>query len=348
MILDNALAKSRVLGDFNRKILTRLKPITHRYVFNSDASRKVGRFAYYCADIVCREAEMVMTPFPNVYIEINNRAKVEATNSPLSPDSVDKVGIWFTELGSCFFCFGDERDAEFDPWIYSKHGSPLASPSKPKDFYKADGSLESYMQFKEMLLLGNVGPDLKKDEFKHGLLDNYEIGLTHDKIPSKLLNVMFNESIGDFKYALAALLLLDARSQRKIIPMQATRHIVNGKLKAFAAHDVITIDLDVPSIRHVYTHHIGHHASPVEHEVAGHWVHYNCSTQCKHHWMELHSEHAEKQDIKKHKRVLERQICTLCGGYRTRKLNYVKGDPSKGSRVGLTKYKVIASKEPKT
>jgi len=315
----------------------------------------VGRFAVNCADIVCREAEMAKTPFPNTYIEITSKASLAAVSMrsqdteavAIIPGAADRLGFWFTEPGSCFVCFGDDKDAEFEPFIYSKHGSPMVSPTDPRDFYKSEHMLRGYEIFKEALLLGNVGDDLKdkKDEFKNGLLRTYEVGLTRDDLPVELLDALFNECIGGFKRAIACLLLLDARTQRKAVHMQATRKIVSGKLKAYAAHDVITIDLDVPLIRTVYDSPVGHHATPVEHEVAGHWVHYNCSTQCQHRWIELHSEHAEKEDMKKHKRTLERQICTLCGGHRTRKLNYVKGDPSKGSRVGLTKYKVVASKE---
>lgn len=59
----------------------------------------------------------------------------------------------------------------------------------------------------------------------------------------------------------------------------------------------------------------------------------------------MHSEHAEAADIKNHGEILPRFICSLCGGRRTRKLPYIKGDARKGSRVGQARYKVIASKE---
>ena len=344
LILDNALERGHLLDDNYKRRLMPLKNITRRYIFNKDASHKVGRFAVQCADIVCRQTELAITPYPNTYIEIDNVANLDGEGNTAAPDTMPRLGYWFTEHGQCFTCAGDDKKAYFMPFVYAQIGS-IGAPFKNKIEFYGEDKVGQYEEFKELLMVGQVAEHLDHYKFAHCMTDIYEVGLTNDGLPDELLKLSFDECIGDFKRALACLLLLDARIQRQVIHVDATRKIVKGKLKAYAPHAFVTIDLDVPSIRKVYDHSIGHHESPIRHEVSGHWVHYNISTQCKHEWTVFHSDVAEKHDLDAHGFPLKRFICKHCGGRRTRKLPYEKGDASKGSRVGQEKYKVIASKE---
>ena len=349
MILDNALAHGRLLDDGFRRNLKYLKPFTRRYIFNADASHKQGRFAVDCADIVCRNTELAAKPYPNCYIEIDNIAGLKGEHHPsIDPYAAEKLGFWFTEAGHCFVLHGNEHKADFSPFIYAEKGSIAVPFGDYERFYRDDKDQKNYEKFKQHLMVGQVSEHLLADveKFAHQMIDFYEVGLTSDSLPFEILDLEYLESIGDFKRAMSCIMLLDDRIQRRIVHVAASQKIVKGKLKAVAKHDMVTLDLDVPSIRKVYDNPIGTHATPIEHDIAEHWVHYECSSQCTHDWTQFHSADGEKRDIQQgHKEPLRREICTFCGGRRTRQLACVSGDPRKGSTVGKTRYRVIASKE---
>jgi hypothetical protein len=184
-------------------------------------------------------------------------------------------------------------------------------------------------------------------KYGYHLLDLYEIGLVTNTIPFELLPPIYEESSGVLKRALAALLLLDERSKRRLVSVAARQKIISGKLRAIARHDVVTIDLDTPYIQKAYAGGpFSHHETPIEHEVREHWVQYDVASQCTHSWEPYHSERGDEYDKAAGlAKPLRREICSLCGGRRTRKLTYISGDASKGSNIGKAKYKVIASKE---
>jgi len=354
MILDNALSKSLIVSDKLKKMLNYVKPFTRRYVFNADASHKQGRFGHHYIDIVCRNASQAVKPFPNTYIEIDHHALVRGRGEEPATDSVQKIGFWWTQYGHCFVVEGNEKQAEFTPFIYAQHGThdgdqllnlygtqQIKSDDPEDDIY-------TYDAFKTALMCGHMNKAMREgmSGISNMLTDLYEVGMTMEHIPQEILQMYFSEGVGTFKYGITALMLLDERSKRRLVPVAASRKIVKCKIRATPAHHMVTIDLDVPYIRNVYADAVGHRVTPMEHDVSEHWVTYDTANQCKHDWQPFYSEDSAKRDAKAgHEKPLRREFCTLCGGRRTRKPNYISGDPKKGSTVGTKTYRVIASNE---
>ena len=354
MILDNSLAHTRTLDSGLKQKLKILKPFTRRYMFNEDASHKAGRFAAECTDIICRNAKYAVRPFPNTYIEIDNRAVIRGGHTTPHKDAPERLGFWWTENGSCFVMSGNDHKAEFTPFIYAEHGSHPGDELR-RNYFDINSELNAeekfrlnYEMFKQYLMIGHVPDHLKLDvdKFSHNLTDLYEIGLSSISMPYDILDFFFQENIGTFKCALSCLFLLDERIKRQLVHVKAAQKVVGGKLRGIAKHDTVTIDLDVPAIRKVYDNPMGHHDSPIQHDVSEHWTTYDVSTQCSHDWKPYHSDRAAERDTERgHTKPLRREVCSLCGGRRTRKPVHVRGDAEKGSTVGLKKYRVIASKE---
>lgn len=332
--------KKRLLGLINR---------TRHYVFDKDASHKQGRFAMKSADIVCRNANIAIPPFPNTYIEIDNVAALEGGKPEIviTEDAAPKVGYLFTEHGQIFTLSGTHDRAFIMPFVYSQHGSFFKDMNDLNlDIIQqdADDILTTWEDARDVLLVGDVAAELRPTarEFRPFLADLYDIVITRSDIPEELLKMLFWENIGALKRAIAAVLLLNERVGPTITKIPASRRFVGHKLKAFPPHAIITIDLDIPAIRKIYQTTVGHRNSPYLHEVAGHWVHYNVSSQCRHDWVPYHSEDAEKRDLDAHGFPLSRLICSHCGGRRVKKLAFEHGT---GDKVIKKDYKVIASKE---
>lgn len=366
MILDTALAHSVTLIPKTKKALLSMKPQTRRFVFNQDASHKQGRFAMDCMDILCRNAPYVVRPYPNTYIEIDNRAMMEGGYVKPWPDAAEKLGYWWIEDGVCFTVAGNDKHAEFSPFVYttvhSLLGQKLHEKYEGMDFNNFDVSVsgtddlarevaEFYAgDFKKILMLGAIREEHIDQVAKTApaLLNMFDVGMTR-KLPDDAIEVFFRETVGTFKFAMSALMLLDDRIKRQLVTVPPQRKIINGKLRTVAKHEVVTIDLDMPTIRHIYAN--AHHATGtrdhmIEHDVSSHWVYFDTSSQCQHVWVPFYSEDAEKRDKKfGHDQPLRRETCTLCGGRRTRKPSFIAGDPKKGSTVGKKSYRVVASKE---
>lgn len=359
MILEAALAHSTTLTKHSKQILLGHKQNTRRFVFNRDASHKQGRFATDYIDILCRNARYAVPPYPNTYIEVDNRALMEGGYSELLPDCAERLGYWWTMDGACFILAGDEKRAEFSPFIYtpvtSSYGRSLhdmydrvsfddfTSTGNEKlsdlarQFYKND--------FKKVLMVGYVKEDQMEGTETHLLTNLYEVGITQKMTPSLIKN-FYGETIGSFKYAMAALMLLDERIKRQLVTVPPTHRIINGKQRTIAKHEVVTIDLDMPSIRKVYDATTPSGFTMIQHDVSSHWITYDLSSQCQHVWVPYTSEEAIERDRKfGHPEPLRRETCILCGGRRTRKPPFVSGDASKGSTVGKKSYRVVASKE---
>ena len=351
MLFERALQGtfSKTIGPQYLKRLLALKNKTRHYIFDEDASRKQGRFAVEHADLVCKNAAIAIPPFPNTYIEIDQVAALRAhPKNVIYDDASKRLGFLFTEHGEVFTISGDERFAFISPFIYCQHGS-LNTPSFRGREFNLDMDLQNPLSgdrwdiVRNALLLGGVADKIEDERLDWGrnLTRFYDIHLSRDDLPAKILENMFYESMGTLKRAIAAVLLLNERAGPLITKVPASRKLIGGKLRASPPHAIVTIDLDSPRIRKLYQTPVGHHQSPIHHEVAGHWVHYDVSSQCKHDWVPFHSDDAEKRDLDVHGFPLSRLVCSHCGGRRTKKLNFERGT---GDLVRKT-YKVIASKE---
>jgi hypothetical protein len=372
MILDSALNRrhNSTLPRKRVKELLRYAYNSKRFVFEPSASRKLAKFSRLSPDVVCANAMFALPPFPNTYIELDNLAAIDALSPYLvdasiitDPDTPKRLAYFFCEDGCIYVITGDDKDAMFTPFVYANvdHNEFGFKDFwiKPQADFVYEGKVligrdEHYERFKLYLMTGvdPLTPHPERDELDlimKPLTDLYDVGLTSENKPrltNDIFTAMVEECAGGLRWAIAALTLLNMQRHVTITEHRAGRKLVRGKHFAIPAHNVVTIDLDADdkTFRQVLsTTPTGIHQR--RHEVSGHWVHYNVASQCQHEWVQFHSEEARVRDMETHGFELTRYICAHCGGRKTRKPKFEKGD----IRLGRVQkdYKVIASKEEK-
>jgi hypothetical protein len=122
---------------------------------------------------------------------------------------------------------------------------------------------------------------------------------------------------GEFKRALAALLLLNQKRDVRLVDVPGGRTIRKGKLRPYMAHTVVSIDLSGGSVRGLFR--VDDRASPRRHEVRAHYVHYGILEGCSHEWTAYSTPETEKKDTAKLGRLVPRWRCVNCQGIRIRR-----------------------------
>jgi hypothetical protein len=321
MILETALASKTsdvLLTRETKKALSALKHVTKRFIFDDSASFTHGKFSIECADLVCQNAQFAVAPYPNTYIEIDNIHSMSASQS-VYPDAARRVGYWFTETGDIYCVSGDENEAYFVPFVYH-HINTGRNNDFPKDYDK----------FKTPLMLGQISEDLrdKVDHFSHLMTEVWDVSLTQ-QVPRNIFEAMFKECAGSLKRGLAAVLLLNQRKAVTVKEVAPTRHIVGGKMRTYAAHSVVTIDIssDPIELRRSFRETDIHMR---RHEVRGHYVHYDVMSACDHNWQVLRNETLSRRDMDRVGRDIARWYCGHCGGRRVFKEAHYRGDAALG------------------
>lgn len=95
----------------------------------------------------------------------------------------------------------------------------------------------------------------------------------------------------------------------------AVRRIIKGKVRAFAAHTKIEIDLAPQELAKAIA--TGARGPTRAHEVRGHWVNYRRNAHCDHRWTELEP-------------GTRRYECGSCGQLRVWRKNHYRGDSTIG------------------
>ena len=321
MILETALASKTsdvLLTKETRKSLDALRYTTKRFIFDAKASHTHGKFAIECADLVCKNSQFAVAPYPNTYIEIDNVASMSASPQSAYPDAAKRVGYWFTETGDIYCLSGDEKEANFVPFVY--HHVNTGRNDFPAD----------YEQFKSALMVGQISDDLRPRvaEFTHLMTDVWDVSLTQ-QVPRNIFETMFAECAGGLKRGLAAALLLNQKKTVISHEVPPSRRIVGGKSRTYAAHSIVTLDISSEPIelRQSFQDTDIHMR---RHEVRGHYVHYDISTSCDHDWKVLKNETLLKRDMDRVGREIGRWYCASCGGRRVFKEAHYRGDAALG------------------
>jgi hypothetical protein len=113
-----------------------------------------------------------------------------------------------------------------------------------------------------------------------------------NNLPAEYSDKILYNSRGDLRNILTLLLLLNQPSN--VVGFQkkaAGRMIVHGKLKAFSAHNVVTISLDKPVQYLKQTYITTVRSSPRRHDVRGHYLNYDKNNNCEHLWEQFDETH---------------------------------------------------------
>lgn len=363
MLIDMALRDKRImktLADGTRKRIRLALNDTKRYRFDTAASDKLFELACGEPETVCEFSDTAIPPFRNTYIEIDYSRHPAHWDWHFKPDDkpASVMGFFYCGDGVTYIIGGDEQFAYFTPFAYidTEKVATLLNVGITELFKFIRNEEESTTLDKlKSLLIAGINPNHEKFEkiapIARKLTSKYELGIAWDldfirpkdgKALADILTSQAEECSGAMRIATACVLLLNQRRVTTTYEKRDGSKIIHGKLTPSPSFHEVIIDLDV----HHKTFHKIFSEGPKwrqrYHEVSGYWTYYDCASQCQHQWVEYRSESAEKRDLEKHGEILKRQICTLCGGRRTRKLEYTKGDIALGK---VTKeYHVTASR----
>jgi len=301
-------------------------PVARRFVFDSEASRHVGRLLFEAGDLVAEQIAFAKPPYDVTYLEIGDaRAMFDGWRPGVDQKKAipgdDKLGMLY--IGNRLYTFCNNDDVEDVPTTLGMFYVDMDRGQKeslakifPDNFYPLEHIKLSY-------LLGGMRQKdrsiaMLRADYDY-FLANYDLGSIYDKPNLHLEDIAFMGG-GDLIIGAASLLLI--HSQRKgvkvnMVPYSRGWH--KGKQVVYKAHGQVTIKLG----RHETIRRLafGHRESPRVHDVMGTWVHYHRDRKCEHDWSRLlDMDH-------------ERYQCSKCPTIRTWRKPHVRGDGTKGVKI---------------
>lgn len=327
-------------------------PSARRYVFDAEASARVGEFHREHLDLMIENVEFARPPFPTTYIEIDARAMWHGwrPDQPALPTSDTTIGFLahgdaVVVLTEAKGVFGSESMVAYNGFRINKPQSiPLDRLTGFAD-ERADAVKQAYVFGGQRYVVDPA--DYSPKQLGKGQeirLPDLPFEWTHAQVaahfdirPSYVIDDprTFVENAfrggGDPMTALVALLLLNQPSE--VIDLRtepAGRTIFRGKLKSYREHHVVTIRLD-QAVRILKGFEHSDRASPVFHNVEGHWKNYNKSPRCIHNWEPIGVQRTTSGDYRHY-------WCPRCFQRKTWTEAFGRGDSLRG--VAMTEYRV--------
>lgn len=358
MLIDDFLSAPRHITEpYLPDVLARvrgLSPRARRLAFSDDAAALMGRFVGDQPSLLIRHRQFAAAPYDVTYIEVDLRHFLRGINRASTADvreAVPDERIGYLLAGTEVYCFalppagsGDSAPtlAPFavvrgEPGgtmpmprtgrltLIAKDERPPADAKERENRlgYRWDTEQERNRQFALGYLLGstavcdeaqNAAEDITAS---NGFAMLLRPELYADVSRDRMAEILRGQS-GELRNVWTFLLFLARTSLIRLSPMPAGRRIVRGKLRAYAAHNVVTIDLG--SARSVTRAFLlaGPRATPRRHEVRGHWVNWHKPpARCDHAWPLTPNGDAVF-------------ICSRCGQHRRWRKNFLRGDATKG------------------
>lgn len=327
MILDHTPAKDRLKYGINQ---------ARCFVFDKDASRKLGEFSVECADLVLKNHAFALPPYPQTYIEFDMNECLRATGSLTYPEQpINMVGFQYKHINGGMIIstlMTDGKEPDTAPFVYQ-------TAFRSKESETLDGSFEAYQRTKRDLFVGQVTPENRTavDALTPGFIDAWDYRLTSDDVTETEFRIMSKECAGGLKKALAALLLINQQHglpRFHAVPFE--RRISKGKSRVFMAHSVVSIDLSPKDVRKRFEAQ-GDRGSPRRHEVRGHFMHFDRVEGCEHDYVAVETTQERAGEGKK----IARWKCSKCGTRRVFRDSFHRGSAEIGFKT--KSYEVTSS-----
>lgn len=304
----------------NRAVAESL-PRARRYLFDSAASAFLGRFIRDCGDLILKNREFAIPPYTTTYVEMDMDAMVKAIGMTTSGDVLPASYLGSKADSKVGYLIHDGRVNVFveDTVNGVAQVSPLqyriGAPHRVEDPVLSKTNDPEWTRL--ALLCGTTLHDMPDEDTRADILAHNRVQMLVPGVTPDQMHVLIQGSFGDVRNVWAALLLLNQPGKVTFQKVAATRRIVRGKLKAFAAHHVVEVKIGdrVKNLRAAL--HFEKRLSPRRHEVRGHFVHYGIDENCIHEWSMLPDQE-------------QRWTCRCCGGKRTWRKDFVRGDASRG------------------
>jgi hypothetical protein len=303
-----------------------------RFILGDDASYEVGRWIAACEDILLDNIQFARPPFDTTYVELTvpevHRGLGRHTSGP-AETADDRLG--FLIKGNHVRCV-----VSIPPERARPLGMRAVGPgaweywvNTPEDDYGDFETLEKAEWSRLALLLGSSLHSLKDEEQRHWLafgtrlrstiLTNETLTGNAAKIQMQLRELAISAA-GEMRTLWAVLLLINQHRHRLRFS-EVSRHVsFTPQRKVYAGHTLVSIPMSTSSEQTRRTYYPNTRASPVGHEVRGHWRHWHISEQCLHEWPLVPDE-------------LGHFACAFCRGWRTWCKPHRRGDSSRGTNI---------------
>lgn len=288
-------------------------PRARRFVFDQDASLFLGRFVRECGDLIICNRQFAIPPFPTTYVEMDLRAMLTGKGAASMIDAASDFRVGYLIDGQRIYGVAESAmGAGIMPFVYEM-GTDAPQPSLSMMHAR---SIERQEWLKLAALLGSSVEHLDGASREDILARNTVRFLYDMGDDGNLFERIVQGSAGDLRNVWAMLLLLNQPGKVTMEAVPASRGIYRGKLRTYAAHNVVRIDIGRHrSIRRALT--FEHRSSPRRHEVRGHFVHYHLMEGCEHVWPHLPDHEG-------------RWRCSRCDGMRVWRKDFLRGDAGKG------------------
>lgn len=340
----------KMIGDLQAKVRKAKK-----YVFDDDASMRIGEVTRDIPDLLVRESRFARAPYELTWIEINSVAMwraMYANNSNMlaeeHPDRAQRLGMII------------DNDAAY--LVAGVHEKPYESISHVAAFvYTLNGDPELWTMFGNIVgdtnnsklreimngfYWGTTTRDLSDDVLYeaskhfscHTIMENFAT------LKGQTVRALMAECNGDLRTIIAILLMLNRPSitmYKHTLPNH--RGFIRNKLVAYTAHTVVTISLDPQPILKLIGTSRGESIERRWHEVEGHFCHDKTSRDyariagCIHDWCDTDDDWIPMAGNYARSEIHHWQ-CQACGGKRWWRNKHERGNQNLGEVV--KEYKV--------
>jgi len=304
-----------------------------RFVFDSDASFRLGQLMHENAPLIARNMFNLKMPFEELYIEVDSMALFEGRSGHVDPTDDMRIAYTVdngrvitlveamnavqsqTEIYVAPFTFALNKEQEIPPKkIYSLDDDDLAENLK---MCWVVGAQKDTKNFDKNGQLSIHLPDLE-DIKSEDLAKMVDVKPIMPLESEQAYECSFMGGGVPMIFA-AAVMMINERSKHTIIMEKAARRILHkGKSHAVPEHSVVSVHFDKSDcvdVRYLITSNPGKPRR--EHDVRGHWVYYN-DNQCNHTWEPLTPDNTKQY------------ICPSCRARKTWRHEHVRGDIALG------------------
>lgn len=290
------------------KRMKAIAPQARCYVFDRDASLKLGNFIATCPDVIADHLEFAIEPYPTTYIEVEIDAVVDGTGragSRAGPKADWKLGF-LTHAGTTNVLVCNRVIFDTMAGVYGFARTP--DKVEPQD---SDVLLRQAVH-----LLGSTYNDLSAKQVR-AFTDRFVTMYYGDRrMEDMAVSEIMDGHVADCRTYVAALLLIHQKKAITLTERSAYRTMYRGKSRPFMAHNVVKIVLDSPlEIRRSMSE--GSGETRRAHEVPAHYAHRYGTRNCEHVWTKRENEEHHWD-------------CPKCGRFRYLRRTHIRGDASKG------------------
>jgi hypothetical protein len=291
------------------KRMKSIAPQARCYVFDRDASFKLGQFIRTCADLIAEQIEFAIEPYPTTYVEVEIDAVIDGigrAGSQAGKKADWKLGF-LSHAGrtNTVVCSRDVADTLAGVYGFSRIAKEWGD------------NLRSDLLDQQVLhVLGSTYVDLTPEQRRNFAGRFVPMFYGDTSVALLQTKAVMDGHIGEARIYAAALLLLHQKKAIALTEKPAYRTMYRGKSRPFMAHNVVTITLDSPvQIRKAMSS--GSGETRRAHEVPAHYAHRHGTRNCEHTWQ-------KRGDEENH------WDCTKCGRFRYMRRHHMRGDASKG------------------